>query len=145
MTSFFTNHGGALRHDRRRGRSDATAAGRTEEASRITVAGAVRWNGDRARPRRLGCFENGQRAAGTRRVREREHDRSRAGTGGTSLTPICRTNAAANDRPCTPVPSPNFHGKEGVDGSSPSEGSAKAPQNEVFCIRAGLHSPRSLG
>ena len=47
---------------------DATAAGRTEEASRITVAGAVRWNGDRARPRRVGCFENGQRAAGTRRV-----------------------------------------------------------------------------
>ena len=41
MTSFFTNHGGALQHDRRRGRSDATAAGRTEEASRITVAGAL--------------------------------------------------------------------------------------------------------
>ena len=40
MTSFFTNHGCALRRDRRRGRSDATAAGRTEEASRITVAGA---------------------------------------------------------------------------------------------------------
>src|SRR5436309_9924026 len=38
-----------------------------------------------------------------------------------------------------------FHGKEGVDGSSPSEGSAKAPQNGVFCIRAGLHSPGSLG
>src|SRR5438874_9428730 len=38
-----------------------------------------------------------------------------------------------------------FHGKEGVDGSSPSEGSAKAPQNGVFCIRAGLHFPGSLG
>ena len=39
----------------------------------------------------------------------------------------------------------HLHGKEGVDGSSPSEGSAKAPQNGVFCIRAGLHSSRSLG
>jgi hypothetical protein len=25
-----------------------------------------------------------------------------------------------------------FHGKEGVDGSSPSEGSAKAPQSGAF-------------
>jgi hypothetical protein len=38
-----------------------------------------------------------------------------------------------------------FHGKEGVNGSSPLEGSAKAPQNGVFCIRADLHFPRSLG
>src|SRR5438874_12237267 len=37
-----------------------------------------------------------------------------------------------------------FHGKEGVDGSSPSEGSANAPQKEVFCIRAGLHSRATL-
>ena len=28
----------------------------------------------------------------------------------------------ANDRACTRVPLPNLHGKEGVDGSSPSEG-----------------------
>ena len=26
----------------------------------------------------------------------------------------------------------SFHGKEGVDGSSPSEGPAKAPQNGTF-------------
>jgi len=51
----------------------------------------------------------------------------------------------ANDRACTRVTLPNLHGKEGVDGSSPSEGSAKAPQNGVFCIRADLHFPRSLG
>jgi hypothetical protein len=31
----------------------------------------------------------------------------------------------ADDRACTRLPSQNFHGKEGVDGSSPSEGSAK--------------------
>ena len=32
-------------------------------------------------------------------------------------------------RPWTPVPLQNLHGKEGVDGSSPSEGFAKMPAN----------------
>ena len=40
----------------------------------------------------------------------------------------------ANDRACTRATLPNFHGKEGVDGSSPSEGSAKAPHNAGFCF-----------
>jgi hypothetical protein len=40
----------------------------------------------------------------------------------------------ADDRACTRIPSQNFHGKEGVDGSSPSEGSAKAPQIGAFCL-----------
>ncbi len=31
------------------------------------------------------------------------------------------------------------HGKEGVDGSSPSEGSAKAPQSEAFFFQLYLH------
>ena len=31
-------------------------------------------------------------------------------------------------RPCPRFPSQNLDGKEGVDGSSPSEGSAKAPE-----------------
>jgi hypothetical protein len=35
---------------------------------------------------------------------------------------ICRTNVPANARACTPLPPLDFHGKEGVDGSSPSEG-----------------------
>jgi hypothetical protein len=39
-----------------------------------------------------------------------------------------------HDRACTRIPLPNLHGKEGVDGSSPSEGSAKAPQNGAFCF-----------
>jgi len=39
--------------------------------------------------------------------------------------PICRGNVAASARPCPPVPPQNLHGKEEVDGSSPSEGSAK--------------------
>ena len=41
--------------------------------------------------------------------------------------PICRTNVLAHDPACTPLPPPNFHGKEGVDGSSPSEGFAEEP------------------
>jgi hypothetical protein len=34
---------------------------------------------------------------------------------------------------CDPLPE-SFYGKEGVDGSSPSEGSAKAPQICAFCF-----------
>ena len=34
----------------------------------------------------------------------------------------------ANVRPCPPVPPLNLHGKEGVDGSSPSEGFEKSLQ-----------------
>jgi hypothetical protein len=34
---------------------------------------------------------------------------------------------------CDRLPEP-FHGKEGVDGSSPSEGSAKAPQISPFAV-----------
>jgi hypothetical protein len=40
---------------------------------------------------------------------------------------ICGTNVLANDRACTHVALSNFHGKEGVDGSSPSEGLHKRP------------------
>jgi hypothetical protein len=32
------------------------------------------------------------------------------------------------------VPRPNFHGKEGVDGSSPSEGLPKVPANRHFVV-----------
>src|SRR6266508_3617577 len=48
--------------------------------------------------------------------------------------PICRRKCVASDRACTRVTLPNLHGKEGVDGSSPSEGSAKAPQKGAFCF-----------
>ena len=47
---------------------------------------------------------------------------------------ICRTNAPARDRACTPVPPPDLHGKEGVDGSSPSEGfDIKSLQIGIWC------------
>jgi hypothetical protein len=35
---------------------------------------------------------------------------------------ICRKKRVASDRACTRVMPRNLHGKEGVDGSSPSEG-----------------------
>src|SRR5437870_5833660 len=91
------------------------------------------------------CFENRQQCAGTRRVQQVEHVRSRAGTLTRPEEPICSKNVAADARSCPRLAPLNLHGKEGVDGSSPSEGSAKAPQNEVLCIRADLHFPRSLG
>jgi hypothetical protein len=39
----------------------------------------------------------------------------------------------ASDRACTPSPPLNFHGKEEVDGSSPSEGFGKTPVNGLVC------------
>ena len=42
-----------------------------------------------------------------------------------SLAPICRRNCIADDRACTRVTPRNLHRKEGVDGSSPAEDSAK--------------------
>jgi hypothetical protein len=43
----------------------------------------------------------------------------------------------ANARACTRVPALDFHGKEGVDGSSPSEGFAKLAAHRPlpFAIR----------
>src|SRR5919106_1493716 len=46
-----------------------------------------------------------------------------------SNSPICRRNCVASDRACTRVTPQNLHGKEGVDGSSPSEGLHKSPAN----------------
>jgi hypothetical protein len=43
--------------------------------------------------------------------------------------PICGRKCVASERACTRVTHPNFHGKEGVDGSSPSEGLPKNPAN----------------
>ena len=41
--------------------------------------------------------------------------------------PICRRKCVASDRTCTRVRPRNLHGKEGVDGSSPSEGFGESP------------------
>jgi hypothetical protein len=50
-------------------------------------------------------------------VLSRDHERSEKHRPCGELVP-------ASARPCPPVPRLNFHGKEGVDGSSPSEGLA---------------------
>jgi hypothetical protein len=64
--------------------------------------------------------------------------RSRAGIAGTSRMSDLQENVIADARACTRVPPVNFHGKEGVDGSSPSEGSlwkTKPLQMATFCCR----------
>jgi hypothetical protein len=45
---------------------------------------------------------------------------------------ICRRNCVASDRACTRVTPRNLHGKEGVDGSSPSEGFAYCLLSALF-------------
>jgi hypothetical protein len=75
---------------------------------------------------------NRQRTSGTRRVRQLEHVRARAYTLG---TPQSANLQAKRDRHCPAVSAstaPNIHGKEGVDGSSPSEGLAETPANQPF-------------
>ena len=46
----------------------------------------------------------------------------------------------ARARPCPPVPPQNLHGKEGVDGSSPSEGFGKALQIAMWRCLRGEHA-----
>ena len=48
--------------------------------------------------------------------------------------PICRSNAIFDARPCTRVPPENLHGKEGVDGSSPSEGLKDLQISRFRCL-----------
>jgi hypothetical protein len=81
-------------------------------------------------------FHNRQRAAGTRRVHQPDHARACAGT---TAIPRRRDLQEKRDRECPVVPAstaPNLHGKEGVDGSSPSEGSTKAPHVGAFSFRS---------
>jgi hypothetical protein len=55
------------------------------------------------------------------------------GTGDTTQWLDLQEQRVRDARPCTPVPPRNLHGKEGVDGSSPSEASEK-PCNGHFCV-----------
>ncbi len=48
----------------------------------------------------------------------------------------CRKNAVASAVPPSPSRTRILHGKEGVSGSSPEEGSAKAPHVDAFPLRA---------
>src|SRR6266487_4306609 len=52
--------------------------------------------------------------------------------------PIPQKQAEAVATGCHRLPE-KFHGKEGVDGSSPSEGSAKAPEIRCFLFPRDLH------
>ena len=63
------------------------------------------------------------------RLSTRDHARASVTRSG---GPICRETVAADARPETPVPPLNLHGKEGVDGSSPSE-VLKDLQIDIVC------------
>ena len=102
----------AAGRDRRRGAGRRTARGkpnhpvaRTDDATR-TQNGHIR-NDTRDIPRRISSVPT---------------------------RPICRRNCVASDRACTRVTPQNFHGKEGVDGSSPSEGLVEVPGNRHFVV-----------
>jgi hypothetical protein len=77
----------------------------------------------------VACFVTRQQAAGTRRVHQLGQPAGRAGEAQLEV-PICRKNVIASAQLCTPVPPPNLHGKEGVEGSSPSEGLYEVPANK---------------
>jgi hypothetical protein len=82
----------------------------------------------------VACLPNLQRTAGTRRVQQRGKARVRAGT--TTLFHSADLQGKRG-RACPPVPARptlDLHGKEGVNGSSPSEGSAKAPHVGAFAF-----------
>src|SRR5215211_5457669 len=66
-----------------------------------------------------------QLTADTKRTHQKQQARRLASIQRLSTTPICSRNSVADDRACTRVTLPNLHGKEGVDGSSPSEGFRK--------------------
>jgi hypothetical protein len=50
---------------------------------------------------------------------------------------VCGTFVAVNARACPRFPPQNLHGKEGVDGSSPSEG-LQNPRSRGFCVQNDL-------
>jgi hypothetical protein len=64
------------------------------------------------------------------------------------VSPISRTNVLVDVRACTRVPRMDLHGKEGVDGSSPSEGFDEMPANRHFsspaCATRGYTAGTSL-
>jgi hypothetical protein len=67
-------------------------------------------------------------------MRNDTHDVSRR-TSSAFNNEICRTNCVASDRGCTRVTLSKFHGKEGVDGSSPSnQDQDERPRGKVLFI-----------
>jgi hypothetical protein len=86
--------------------------------------------------RGVACSINRQRLAGTRRVRQLEHARARAGTGDTLNRPDLQRK---RDRECPAVyadTASELPCKEGVDGSSPSVGLHKSPTNRHMTLPA---------
>ncbi len=72
--------------------------------------------------------ERGANTSATTRVHARVTPRRQ-------IPSTCGVFVPAKTRACPPFPPRNLNGKEGVDGSSPSEGSAKAPEIGAFSFR----------
>jgi len=72
-------------------------------------------------------------------IRNDTRDASRR-TASVGIQPICRRNRVASDRACTRGTFRNLHGKEGVDGSSTSEGFDKVPAIRTLVLS--IHSTR---
>ena len=125
-----TGSGGKNGRNKREKRVAATARGsKTPDVSRLEV-GALR----RAQTARGPVVESANSARTQNgHIRNDTRDVSRR-ISGVAFRPICRKNCVASDRACTRVTPQNFHGKEGVDGSSPLEGLPKVPVNRHFVV-----------
>ena len=75
-------------------------------------------------------------AEGTMREHQRDHARPRATRRFRDIYAICSLFVVALPLAVTPFPPENLDGKEGVVGSSPTEGSAQAQQIWAFCFRS---------
>jgi hypothetical protein len=88
--------------------------------------GISRWSASRA----IVKSDDGARTQNGH-IRNDTRDASRR-ISATCNNPICRRIRVAGARACTRVTLRSLHGKEGVDGSSPSEGSTKSPEIAAF-------------
>ena len=90
-------------------------------------SGRNRWQFCLGADRRIAVYQDNKARTQNGHIRNDTRDVLRR-IPDSSNGPTCRRNCVASDRVCPRVTLPNFHGKEGVDGSSPSEGFAKSQQ-----------------
>jgi ketosteroid isomerase-like protein len=101
-----------------------TATCRANSAAAIASASLATTTRDRFGSARTAGEQNGHSRNDTRDVSRRIVTAANG--------PISRRNCVARDRACPRVSLPNLHGKEGIDASSPSEGSAKSAGDRRF-------------
>src|SRR6266545_714750 len=102
-----------------------------------TSSSSGRSSDDVAQPSNIRRTQNGH-------IRNDTRDASRR-TSSARTGRICRRNCVASDRACTRVTPRNLHGKEGADGSSPSEGLDKVPANWHITVVCPLNTRTQYG